>query len=55
MTSVVPVSGLILARFHVHANEHQTVVDLWTKSSESSGFSFIFMLCNLLPFVVVYC
>eukprot|EP00009_Paramoeba_aestuarina_P013318 CAMPEP_0201539446 /NCGR_PEP_ID=MMETSP0161_2-20130828/70411_1 /ASSEMBLY_ACC=CAM_ASM_000251 /TAXON_ID=180227 /ORGANISM="Neoparamoeba aestuarina, Strain SoJaBio B1-5/56/2" /LENGTH=690 /DNA_ID=CAMNT_0047946843 /DNA_START=103 /DNA_END=2175 /DNA_ORIENTATION=+ len=29
MTSVVPVSGLVLARFHVHSTEHSTAIDLW--------------------------
>ena len=38
MTSVVPVSGLVLARFHVHANEHATAIDLWDPQvSEEDG------------------
>ena len=38
MSDVVPVAGLIMARFHMYENELLTAVDMWGTHPEKTGF-----------------
>ena len=58
MTAVVPIAGLIMARFHIYNNECQTICMMWGKDSKmknkepkKKGFSFFFLLSLLLLFL----
>ena len=43
MTAVVPVSGLVLGRFQIHTQEHNTFLEMWGMSLEKKdGFFFFF-------------
>ena len=40
MSDVVPVAGLVMARFHMYENELLTAVDMWGTPTETTGFFF---------------
>ena len=51
MTEVVPVAGLIMARFHIYECECATVLELWKSKDKKTGHFFYFTFLFLLIFL----